>query len=65
MSEDGKRVRAGSSTPGGSEREQAPPLKKRAIAAKMVEKWKEYDKELDTTTWLCYEMEDIATVCLY
>ena len=54
-----RRVREKSSTPGGSKREQAPPSKKRAIVAKTVEKWKkEYNKELDTATWLCYEMED-------
>ena len=59
MSEDRKRLRGGLSTPGGSKREQAPPSKKRAIAAKMVGKWKkENDKELDTATWLCYKMED-------
>ena len=59
MSEGRKRVRSGSSTPGGSERENAPPSKKRAIAAKTVGKCKkEYDKELDTATWLRYEMED-------
>ena len=59
MSEGRKRVRARSSTPGGSEHEQASPSKKRAIAAKTVEKWKkEYDKDLDTATWLHYEMED-------
>ena len=40
MSEGRKRVRARSSTPGGSECEQAPPSKKCAIAAKTVEKWK-------------------------
>ena len=61
-----KRVCARLSTPGGSERKQVPPLKKRAIAAKMVEKWKkEYDKELDTATWLRYEMEDRDHVLKY
>ena len=59
MSGGRKRVRARSSTLGDSESEQAQPSKKRAKAAKMAGKWtKEYDKELDTATWLHYEIED-------
>ena len=59
MSGGRKRVCAGSSMPGGSKHEQTPPSKKRAIAAKTVEKWKkEYDKELDIATWLCYKNKD-------
>ena len=34
-------------------------VKKRAVMAKTVEKWKtDHDRELDTLTWLTYKMAD-------
>ena len=34
-------------------------VKKRAVTAKIVEKWKtDHDRELDTLTWLTYKMAD-------
>ena len=34
-------------------------VKKRAVTAKTVEKWKtDHDRELDTLTWLTYKMAD-------